>query len=440
MMRPPASGLSQRLTISETASSVYVERHAVVLLDALLDAAELQPHDLRHHLARQRVVRDRHQPAEQGRREDLHQRLLQRGRQRIGIGQQLRVLAHVHDQLGADVRREQDDRVLEVDHPAFAVFHATLVEDLEEQLVHVGVGLLDLVEQHHAVGPAPHRLGQDAAFAVADVARRRALQGGDGVGLLELAHVDRDDVLLAAVERFGERERGLGLADARGAAQHEDADRLVRVVEAGARGLDAARRSCRGRAAGRSRAGRATRPGAGSVSSSFFTIRPTGMPVQSATTLATACASTLGMISGASPCSAASLSCSTCELGEQRARGRGSPAGDGAVDRLVVAAQASRAARGCGRRSPSRPSSAPRARRAARARLASLAATSVPRSPIATPTAASRSTMPDSISSASMRRWQSSTSAGVACWLTATRAHAVSSRLTALSGSWRAGM
>ena len=32
--------------------------------------------------------------------------------------------------------------------------------------------------------------------------------------LLELAHVDGDDVLLAAVERLGQRERGLGLADA----------------------------------------------------------------------------------------------------------------------------------------------------------------------------------------------------------------------------------
>ena len=37
-------------------------------------------------------------------------------------------------------------------------------------------------------------------------------------------------------------------------------------------------------------------------------------------------------------------------------------------------------------------------------------------------------------------RRQSSSCAGTACWLIATRAHAVSSRLTALSGSWRAGM
>ncbi len=43
---------------------------------------------------------------------------------------------------------------------------------------------------------------------------------------------------------------------------------------------------------------------------SFLTMRPTGMPVQSWTTLATACSSTVGRMSGASPCSSASFFCS----------------------------------------------------------------------------------------------------------------------------------
>src|SRR6185312_16714304 len=88
-------------------------------------------------------------------------------------------------------------------------------------------------------GLAPHRLGQDAALAVSDIAGGRALERRHRMRFLELAHIDRDDVLLAAIERLRERERRLGLADARWPAQHEHADRLVRVVEAGARGLDA---------------------------------------------------------------------------------------------------------------------------------------------------------------------------------------------------------
>ena len=57
--------------------------------------------------------------------------------------------------------------------------------------------------------------------------------------LLEFGHVDGDHVLLAAVERFGESERGFGLADPGRTAQHEHADRLVGIVELGAAGFDA---------------------------------------------------------------------------------------------------------------------------------------------------------------------------------------------------------
>ena len=52
-------------------------------------------------------------------------------------------------------------------------------------------------------------------------------------------HVDGDHVLLATIKHLGQRQRGFGLADARGTGQHEDADRFVRVVEARAAGLDA---------------------------------------------------------------------------------------------------------------------------------------------------------------------------------------------------------
>ena len=58
------------------------------------------------------------------------------------------------------------------------------------------------------------------------------------MGFLELAHIDGDDVLLAAVHGFGQGQGRFGLAHAGGAGQHEHADRLARVVEAGAGGLD----------------------------------------------------------------------------------------------------------------------------------------------------------------------------------------------------------
>src|SRR4029453_3405225 len=105
------------------------------------------------------------------------------------------------------------DRVPEVDAPALAVLHPALVEHLKEQLVNVRVRLLDFVEQPDTVWATAYRLRQHAAFTVSNVARGRTLERRDRVSLLKLAHVDGDDVLLAAVERFCQRQRGFCLSN-----------------------------------------------------------------------------------------------------------------------------------------------------------------------------------------------------------------------------------
>jgi hypothetical protein len=56
---------------------------------------------------------------------------------------------------------------------------------------------------------------------------------------VELTHVEHDEVLRAPVQLLGQHERGLGRAHARGAGEHEDADRLARVIQFGAAGPDA---------------------------------------------------------------------------------------------------------------------------------------------------------------------------------------------------------
>jgi hypothetical protein len=233
-------------------------------------------------------------------------------------------------------------------------------------------------------------------------------------------------------------------------AQHEHADGLVGVVEPGARGLDALGDHVQAMVAGRSRAGPGVSASRSTVSISFLTMRPTGMPVQSATTLRPRPGSRPGQDQRRSPCRAAQLGLqagSRVQLAGQQggarcarrfARFRRWPAGL-ALDRAGARAIWP-AAPGCGRPAPSRPASVSPApsRRALGAQLR--AGIGLPRADVSMPMAASRAMMSSSVCSASMRRRQSSTSAGVACWLTATRAQAVSSRLTALSGSWRAGM
>ncbi|MCY1540465.1 hypothetical protein D9M68_761080 [compost metagenome] len=175
------------------------------------------------------------------------------------------------------------------------------------------------------------------------------------------------------------------------------------------------------------------------------TMRPMGMPVQSATTVATACASTAARMSGVSPCSFTSWSCASLSSARMASGVRSGSAG-GSSSLLSSACTGTAAGdsslRSATMRSTSAASSTRRCSSSASSACAAVtcAAMSSTRWCSPTPIAASRPAMPDSMPSTSMRRFKSSSAAGSACWLSATRAHAVSSRLTALSGSWRAGM
>ncbi len=82
------------------------------------------------------------------------------------------------DGVGADVGGQQDDGVAEVDDAADVVGQFAFLQDLQEHVHDVGVGLFDFVEEHDGVGAAADLLGQLAAFLVADVARRGADHAG----------------------------------------------------------------------------------------------------------------------------------------------------------------------------------------------------------------------------------------------------------------------
>ena len=90
---------------------------------------------------------------------------------RVPVGWPAGVLG---DDLAADVAGHDHDGVLEVHDATLAVGQAPVVEHLQQDVEHVRVRLLDLVEQDHLVRPPPDRLGQLAALLVADVAGWRA--------------------------------------------------------------------------------------------------------------------------------------------------------------------------------------------------------------------------------------------------------------------------
>ena len=140
----------------------------------------------------------------------------------------------LHEERGADIGGHDDQGVLEVDRAALAVGESPIVEDLEEGVEDVGVGLLDFVEQNHAVGAAADGFGQLAAFLVANVAGRGPDQAGYGVFLHVFGHVDPHHGVLAVEERGGESPGQLRLAHAGGAEEEEGADRALWILQAGA--------------------------------------------------------------------------------------------------------------------------------------------------------------------------------------------------------------
>src|SRR5215213_6421284 len=137
------------------------------------------------------------------------------------------------EMLAAHVGGHYDDRVLEVDRPTLGVREAPVIEDLQERVEDVGVGLLDLVEENDRVGTPADLLRELSRLFVSDVAWRGADEPVDGVGLLELGHVYPDHGVLLAEEVLGESARKLGLTDTGRAEEYEATNRALGVLDAG---------------------------------------------------------------------------------------------------------------------------------------------------------------------------------------------------------------
>src|SRR4051812_37900601 len=102
------------------------------------------------------------------------------------------------------------------------------------------MSLFDFIGQDHAVWAGADSLGQDTTLAIADVAGRGTLESADGVGLLELGHVDRDQVVFPAIKSLRQGQSSFCFARAARSGEHEHAYRAAGIIEAGAAGLDAA--------------------------------------------------------------------------------------------------------------------------------------------------------------------------------------------------------
>ena len=169
---------------------------------------------------------------------DLGLHLLVTGLGVVGLGEAK--VDRLGDVTGTEVGRQHDDGVLEVHHTTLGVGETSLVEDLQQGVEDVGVGLFDLVEEDDAEWLAAHLLGELAALLITDESRRGTEHPGCGVLLGVLAHVQGDEGILVTEEELGERLGELGLADTGRAGENERTSRTLRILEAGAGTTDGA--------------------------------------------------------------------------------------------------------------------------------------------------------------------------------------------------------
>ena len=203
----------------------------------LVQRRKLQIDDADDVLARERLIEDDLvEPVQELRTERA---LEQRLHLRLGLVGDVAVGVDAVEQIfRAEVARQDQDCVLEIDGAPLRIGDAAVVEHLKQDVEDVRVRLFDLVEEHDAIGLAAHGLGELTALVVADVSGRRSDQAGHAEFLHVFRHIDADEVLLVVKQRLGQRFGQLGLADARRAEEEERAERTVRILNPGAAALD----------------------------------------------------------------------------------------------------------------------------------------------------------------------------------------------------------
>ena len=93
-----------------------------------------------------------------------------------GLCREADALAEFLQLARTDVGRHDDNGILEIHGPSQAIRQPAFVHHLQQHVEHVGMSLLDFIQQYDRVGMTAHLLCQLSAFFVAHVSRRSSNQ------------------------------------------------------------------------------------------------------------------------------------------------------------------------------------------------------------------------------------------------------------------------
>lgn len=85
------------------------------------------------------------------------------------------------DILTSDIRGHDDDRILHVHRSSFSIGEFSFIENLEKNIPHIGMCLLDFIEEDHRVRMSSHGLRELSTFLISDISRRSSDQTSHGM-------------------------------------------------------------------------------------------------------------------------------------------------------------------------------------------------------------------------------------------------------------------
>src|SRR5208282_1373319 len=126
-----------------------------------------------------------------------------------------------HEVPSADVRSHDDDGVFEVNRVAQAVGQLAVFKNLQQDVEHIRMRLLDFVEQDDRIWRPLDAFCQLSTLFVTNVTRRRADQLRYGMLLHELRHIEADESLVAAEHEMRQGASDFSFANARRSEEQE---------------------------------------------------------------------------------------------------------------------------------------------------------------------------------------------------------------------------
>ena len=149
-------------------------------------------------------------------------------------------LVHL-DRANTHVGSHDDERIPEVDRSPLAISQLSIFHHLKEDVEYFWVGLLNLIEENHAVWVSSDLFRQLSALIVTYVSRRGSQQSADCKSLHILGHVDSNHVGLFLIKVACKRLCEFGLSNSSWSQEDKASHRSLWIFESGTSSSDGSR-------------------------------------------------------------------------------------------------------------------------------------------------------------------------------------------------------